>query len=249
MPSAEAFQLAWRDIVKDVDPPSVVHWDSKSGSLSFVPDEIATLLLLHAEPVPNGEAEAAAAHSVSALRSGGFKPATHVAQLIVVSSSSTASHVERLLRQTRVVAALTKATAATGVYEGNAGATHDPEFYVDMTSDSSALPLMLWTGISLVRKPAATELLTLGMSQFELPDILLVAPPSEANEALLFVFDLVGYVLGRGSAIPEGETVGRTAEEKLAVTYVASPLDPSARVMRVELPGVQKKSWWPFGRG
>ena len=248
MPSAEAFQLAWRDIVKDTGPPSVLgDWDSKSGS--FVPDEIATLLFLHAEPVPNGEAETAAAHSVSALRAGGFTPAAHVAQLIVVSSSSTASHVKRLLHQTRIVAALTKATGATGVYEGNARATHDPEFYVDVVSDSSVLPLMLWTGISLVRKPAATELLTLGMSQLELPDVLLVAPPSEANAALAFVFDLVGYVVERGSAIPAGETVGRTAEEKLEVAYVASPLDPSARVMRVELPGVQKKRWWPFGRG
>lgn len=247
MPSAESFQLAWREIVNDVDPPSVTNWGSDSAGLEQ--DGISTVVACMPAPVPNREAETAAAHSVSALRAGGFTPAPHVAHLIVASASPMASHVERLLRQTRVVAALTKAAAATGVYEGSAGATHDPEFYVDITSDSSTLPLVLWTGISLARTPADIELLTLGMSQLELPDVLLVAPPSEANAALAFVFNLVGYVVERGSAIPEGETVGRTATEKLAVSYVASPLDPSARVMRVELPGVRKKRWWPFGRG
>lgn len=173
--------------------------------------------------------------------------APHVAHLAVVSLSPKASPVERLLRHTRVVAALTKASHAIGVYEGNANATHDPAFYVDVVANGPDLPLMLWNGISLAKTPDTVELLTLGMAQLGFPDLLLVGPAGQGNDALLFAFNLLGYVISRGGPIPEGETVGRTAAEKLPVTYVPSPVDPSVRVMKVELPR-PKKGWWPFGR-
>lgn len=50
------------------------------------------------------------------------------------------------------------------------------------------------------------------------------------------MFDLLAYVAQRGEAIPEGETVGRTDEERLRVRYVTSPLNSKAKVWRVELP-------------
>jgi hypothetical protein len=40
---------------------------------------------------------------------------------------------------------------------------------------------------------------------------------------------------GGGKALLEGDTVGRTAEEKLPVRYVPSPVDPKQKVWRVEL--------------
>ena len=40
----------------------------------------------------------------------------------------------------------------------------------------------------------------------------------------------------RGEALPEGDTVGRTASEKLPVHYVPSPVDLKVKVWRVELP-------------
>lgn len=64
---------------------------------------------------------------------------------------------------------------------------------------------------------------------------MIVAPNGRASEALPFLFDLVAYVLERGAAIADGETVGRSAREKLAVRYVPSPIDPGGRVARVEL--------------
>ena len=35
--------------------------------------------------------------------------------------------------------------------------------------------------------------------------------------------------------MPDGDTVGRTAAEKLPAHYVPSPVDPKAKVWRVEL--------------
>ena len=95
---------------------------------------------------------------------------------------------------------------------------------------------MLWNGLSITKKPGSVELLTLGMGQLDLPDLLLVAPSGGGNQALNFAFDLLGYVVSQGSLIPEGETVGRTEAEKLPVAYVPSPLDANKRVMKIELP-------------
>lgn len=247
MPSADAFASAWAEALPGVAPLAVTSWSGESAALEL--DGIATVVALVPAPVPDREADEAARLSVSAFRDGGFTPAPHAAHLVVVSTSPTASHAARLLRQTRVMAALARAGGATGIYDGNAGATHEPDFFIDV-AQSEELPLMLWNGVTVSHKTKTFAMLTLGMAQLELPDVLLVARKSDGMEALAFLFDLARYVVDRGTALREGETVGRTAEEKLAVRYVACPLGRDVRVMRIELPGAtEKKSWWPFGGG
>ncbi len=51
------------------------------------------------------------------------------------------------------------------------------------------------------------------------------------NGPLETFFDLLGYVAERGEHFPEGDTVGRTADEKLPVHYVSSPIDPNQESM------------------
>lgn len=45
--------------------------------------------------------------------------------------------------------------------------------------------------------------------------MMVVAPKTSANNALAFLFDMMAYVVRRGEALPEGHTVGRSAEEEL----------------------------------
>ena len=49
------------------------------------------------------------------------------------------------------------------------------------------------------------------------------------------LYDLLAYVVSRGRPLADGDTVGRTADEKLPVHYVPSPVDPKVKVWRVEL--------------
>jgi hypothetical protein len=64
----------------------------------------------------------------------------------------------------------------------------------------------------------------------------LVAPKSAGKDALATFFDLLAYLAERGEPLPEGDTVGRSADERLPVRYVPSPIDPGKTVWRVELP-------------
>ena len=96
--------------------------------------------------------------------------------------------------------------------------------------------ITLWTGFSIVAEQGGrVRLLSLGMKQLNLPELLVVAPKSAAKDALNTFFDLLGYVAERGEQLPEGDTVGRTSGEKLPVHYVPSPVDPTKKVWRVEL--------------
>jgi hypothetical protein len=241
MPTVDDFRLAWQDVANG---SALLEKNWNAEFVEVETDGILTIATLVPVPVPNEEAEEAASRSLSAMRSGGFRPAPHVAHLLVASASPEALPVDRLVRHTRVVAALAKATHAIGVYDGNAGATHEPSFYLDIVGEPD-LPLMLWNGLSIVKTEHSIEILTLGMAQLQLPDLLLVAPAEQGDVALPFAFDLLGYLISRGGPIPEGETVGRTAREKLPVVYVPSPVDPETRVMKVQLPR-RKKRWWSF---
>lgn len=206
-------------------------FDLSSGGAGFI--------ALMSAPVPDGEADEAARFSVSSLGTS-WKLPPHKAHLIVTfQGADNAGATASLSRFTSFLAAVTQASPAVGVYWGDAAATHDAKFFVETAKEPSiAARVLLWTGLSMVREPSGRlSLLSLGMRHLDLPDLLLTAPPSKEDDALAVFFDLLGYVAGRGSALPEGGTVGRTESEKWVVHYVPSPIDPKVMVWRVEMSG------------
>ena len=186
-------------------------------------------------PVPDGEAEEAAQYSITSLGTGWELP-EHGAHLVVVlQEDEEHSTVDSLRLLTRVVAAVAKAADAVGVYWGDANATHEPEFFIDVARDD--LPVMLWTGLSIAAEEGdRLSLLSMGMDQLDLPDLMLTSPQKGANDALRFFFDLLVFVIRREAALPDGDTIGRTPDEKLVIRYVTSPADEEAKVWRVDLP-------------
>jgi hypothetical protein len=218
-------------------PLASLSADGKAAELRHH-DGLTTFVALIAAPIPNGEAESAARFSVAAFSPQSGPPPPHAAHLIVTSMGADqgASRVDTLLRHTRIVAATAVAYGALAVYEGNAQATHPTPFYVDVAT-SMERPIMLWTGVSLAQQGARTSILTLGaQNMLGVPDMMITVTQGGGNDALLFALDMLGYVMDRGSPLPEGDTVGRTAEEKLRVQYVPSPIDPTRMVVKLDLP-------------
>jgi hypothetical protein len=187
--------------------------------------------------VPDGEADDAARFSVGALGTG-WTLAEHRAHLVVVlQEQGVRPPFEGMTLFTRLVAAVTRASDAVAVYWGDAGATHDARFFVEVASDG-ALPVLLWTGVSAaVDEDDRLSLLSLGLRQLGLPDLHLTAPREIGNDALPFFFDLIAYAARKGAAVPAGDTVGRNPGERLRVRHEPSPLDPDDTVWRVDLPG------------
>jgi hypothetical protein len=212
-------------------PPSaaVLEFELGSGGKAFVASIPAA--------VPKGEADSGVRFSISALGTGWKLPA-HKAHLVVtLQESESTSSVEALSRFTSLLAAVAKASRAVGIYWGGAGATHDANFFISTAESQGIVPrIMLWTGVSVAGEAdGRLSLLSLGMNQLNLPDLLLVAPKSASDAALETFVDLLGYLAQVGKPLPEGDTVGRSADERLPVRYVPSPIDGTTKVWRVEL--------------
>ncbi|MDQ6926260.1 MAG: DUF4261 domain-containing protein, partial [Candidatus Eremiobacteraeota bacterium] len=79
------------------------------------------------------------------------------------------------------------------------------------------------------------SLLSLGMSRLALPNLLLTAPATDLKAALEFMFDLLAYVTTRGAPLPEGDTVGTSADERIKVRYQPSPTGDGMPVWCVDL--------------
>lgn len=208
--------------------------DTPVLEFEFKPDGKAFVMLLPVA-VPNGEADAAASFSLSAMGTG-WKLPVHKAHLVVTCDCS-GTPLESLSLFTSLLGAVVKASSAVGIYWGEAGATHAPKFFMETAQEPDIdLRLMLWTGVSLGREPdGRLSLLSLGMKQLNLPDLLLIAPKSAGNSALEPFFTFLSYVANRGEPVPEGDTIGRSETEKLPVQYVPSPLDRKTKVWRVEI--------------
>lgn len=209
--------------------------DSAGGEILLleVDADSDAMIMLMPIPVPNREADEAARFSISSFGTGWTLP-SHNAHLVVTLQSGK-SPVESLLTFTPVLAAVAEASPAVGIYCGNAGATHDPNFFIDLAREGSVeTGIMLWNGVSLAKEPdGRLSLLSLGMKQLELPDLWLIAPKD--SEPLEWFFNLLSYVASEGKAIPDGDTIGRTADEKIPVRYVPSPVDGTTKVSRIEL--------------
>ena len=187
-------------------------------------------------PVPEGEADEAAQYSITSLGTGWELPEHGAHFVVALQEGEEHSAVDSLRLLTRVVAAVAKASDAVGVYWGDAHATHEPEFFIDVARDD--LPVMLWTGLSIASEENdRLSLLSMGMDQLNLPDLMLTSPQQGANEALRFFFDMLVFVIRREAALPDGDTIGRKPGEKLPIRYVTSPADEDAQVWRVDFPG------------
>lgn len=187
-------------------------------------------------PVPNGGAEDAAKLSLSSLMMGWTLP-PHKAHLVVILKEAKETRaLDHLSRLTSLVAAVTAASPAVGVCWGAGSVTHDPRFFLKIAASPKPLEqLMLWIGFSTAREPdGKTSVLSRGMQQLDLPEVLMIGP-AKASVGNLVVpfFDLLMMTVDDGKPLPEGDTVGPTMKDKWPVHYVPSPLDPTKKVCRI----------------
>jgi hypothetical protein len=229
---------AHKRLFPDAAPPTVERAADPSSCTLHLGSDALIIATMPAK-VPNGEAESAARFSIASFGPAG-KIEPHGAHLAVVyQNAEERPTIGSLQRFTRALAAIAVVSNAVGVYWGDAGATHPAKFFVEVASDPAIeMPLFLWTGISVAQAaPGRTSLLSVGMwPQLKMPDLEMTAPSGKANDALSFFFDLLAYVARRGAVPNDGETIGRTPEEKWVVKYGKSPMDPERPIWKVELP-------------
>jgi hypothetical protein len=233
---AFAFYAAPGEQIRESESDGGGKDEGERSLLSFVgPGNALLMAMMMPMPIPGGEAEGCVQYSLSSFKDGWELP-PYEAHLMVTMMGGEGSPVDTLTLFTAFIAALTATSSAVGVYWGNGGATHSREFLLGIAEERETVPrLMLWSGISIARQQdGRLSLLSLGMSQLGLPDLLLTPKAMAPAEAIMTLYDLLAYCLSLGKPIPAGNTVGRTVDERIPVRYVPSPRDRSVKVMQVD---------------
>jgi hypothetical protein len=239
LPDPAKVIAAFRDIAPEGEAAVALAEPGPEAQQFSVGKEGSLIVALMPAPVPKGEAEEHHRFSFSA-RLGGGKLAPHRAHLIALFRDEPGrSRYDELVRFTYLLAALAEASRASAIYWGDADATHEARFFVAAArARDPGLMVPLWTGVELAGDgPDRVSLLSLGMRrQLGIMELRVTAPRAKVRETYGRMYDLLAYVARRGAAIPEGDTVGSSEEERLKVRYERSPADRKQEVWRVDFP-------------
>lgn len=218
--------------------------DPKVTTTYTVGEAVAAVELVRA-PVDTAELDNAAASSLHGFLKD-WRPEAHTAQLVVTLRPD-ARRPKALANSDflRLTAAVATASHAVAVYLETGLVASPTDFFVTGVTQEPPL-IVSYTGLSRVyeRDPKADAkapptrfgLLSHGMRGLDLPELYLTAPLAKASDGLEYFLDLLAYMVGRGKALPDGDMVGRSDDEKLKVHYEASPAGGKTQVWRVDLP-------------
>ena len=173
-------------------------------------------LMLLDTPVPGQEAEHNAVHNYL-WKDAVEKTKCHKAQLIIsVMGGNDPKEAGKLF--VKIASSCCKQENVIGIY--TSGVVFEPKFYVEAAemAKGDSLPILNWIWFGIRQSDKGISVYTYGMSSFgkdEMEVLDVAAKPSEVRD---FLLNIVAYVLDGDVTLRHGETLGATAEQKLAIT-------------------------------
>lgn len=194
------------DPAKDEDENMAVFW---------VNGVMCAYSLMEA-PVPGGEAERFAAANYF-WKEAVEVTKTHTAHLLISVLGNEKDPVGAAKLFTALAASALDQPEVLGIY--TSGTVFQPEFYLKVAQDLKAgdLPVMDWVYIGLYRGKKGGCGYTYGLKAFGREEMEILDSAHAPGEIMEFLYDLCIYMLKSDVTIRDGETVGRSAEEKLPV--------------------------------
>jgi len=161
----------------------------------------------------------------------------------IVTAMSDSLPAEALeLRLLAMLAAVIDASGpdAVGAMTPNAVVMHLAGFLSDMAKlayEQGSVPAEIAVDVTIAPEPDdRMSFLTHGLSARGREEFCITCP-TRGKGALEFVFMMVGWMLrDPGKTLPTGDTLGRTATEKLCVQRVPNPAHPEQQAIRLDLP-------------
>lgn len=171
--------------------------------------------------------------------------ASSAAHLVVVVQGLEGSDAERDLETAALTACVIDACDAVGAMLAHGRTFHDAALFADMGKlgiEENALPAEIAVDVTAAPEPGdRMSFLTHGLCRHESShghrEEFYVTCPVPGRGALDFVYGLVRWMITEPTKhLPTGDTVGRTADEKITVQRVSSPTGKGDTVIRLDLP-------------
>ncbi|MGG5507940.1 MULTISPECIES: DUF4261 domain-containing protein [unclassified Myroides] len=140
---------------------------------------------------------------------------------IVSVMNGSMSIVERYLLLSRILYAIMETTpSCVGVYQGSQTLLIPREQYLGYKEElkEGKILVPLWVYIGLRNAEEGNSIYTYGLSAFGKQEIEVVHSALSLDELYGFLVNICSYVIGSDVVFQHGETLGYTAEQKIAIT-------------------------------
>ena len=235
LPKESEIREALGRVRSDAGALDLTRTDEDSLVFQFEGETAAVSLL--AEPMPSEEIQRAVA-AAWYWPTAAETLARPGAQILVGVLPDSGDRVESALRLTKLAAAAADAANGKAVFWAAAGLVHSPAAFAAYARQMSRtdLPLYLWIDFHLHGEAdGSCALYTAGLAAFQLPEIEVYGSRREPQSLVARVYDIVHYLLLKGAVLHEGDTIGRSGEEKIEIHLGPSRRDLAARVVQLGL--------------
>ncbi|TLG73783.1 DUF4261 domain-containing protein [Culicoidibacter larvae] len=171
--------------------------------------------------IPGDEVERAM--HASLLWRDAEQPPVYQSHALVYTSGATALQAQTI--NSMVCMALIATNDVAAIYNGDAVLLIEPEIYADMVTaafpddeQEAQYPLMLWVNFGFIPDDRGNSVITFGLKQFGLREIEILFTSYDNETLFNFIYDIVSYVVDNNVQLQDGETIGFSEEQKLAIT-------------------------------
>lgn len=216
-------QRDWNITVSDADKEEVQAEANSDGPPPLVFEAEGCMLAVSFinAPVPDDEAVRNAGSNYL-WRQAVQVTQTHVAQLIVAVFKREASQLDAAAVYTKLVSSCLKLPNAIGIY--TSGTVFQPEFYQEVTENmkqEGQFPLLNLIYFGLVQTENGFGGYTIGLQNFGKDEIEVLDSSYEPADLRDFLADIAWYIISADVTLHDGETIGFSEEQKLAITRSA----------------------------
>jgi hypothetical protein len=159
---------------------------------------------------------------------------------IVTAMGLTGTVLERDRQMAALTGCVVRAGSAVAAMLGHGASFHNGKVFADFAElgmKQGRISIEIAIDVTFARESGThVSMLTHGMPRYGREDFLMTCR-NEDRESIYFLYDLIRWMLYEPTKeLPTGDTLGRTAAEKLRVQRQPSPIDPARTVIRLDMP-------------
>jgi hypothetical protein len=145
----------------------------------------------------------------------------HKSHLIVSILQGGQDFIKRFKIFTKVLCVLLRTTNAIGVYKGNQSLLIPKEDYLSEAElmSNEYLPLNLWIYFGLRKTYKGNAGYTYGLKEFNKAEMEVLNSSKKLEDIRGFLFNVAHYVLEYNITFQDGQTIGISDQEKIAISF------------------------------
>ncbi len=199
---------------------SIQEPEGDNASFVFSIDGDMVAVAHMAIPIPSGDIEGTAQYAYN-WQTSLEDTKNHRSHLIVSLMRGGQDQIKRFKLFTQILCSLLRTTNSVGVYKGNQSLLIPKDDYLSEAElmNDDYLPLNLWIYFGMRVTDKGNSCYTYGLKEFNKTEMEIVNSSQSLEDIRAFLFNIAHYVLEYNVAFQNGQTVGSSEEERIAISF------------------------------